>query len=176
MKIAIKRRVIDKLNSIDSRIKYSLRRKYRGGHRIHSPYVYKLVRSIFMKKLNNVQLSDAELTVALCQSGLKYGYSYRVGQFLKYNDFKKYSINPKVYSGEDMIVITYLADIDILNDIRDKMKSSHSRSSIVILNIYRNKESRSWWRSQNELFLDIYRLGIIIYDDNLNKEYFKLKI
>ena len=129
-----------------------------------------------MKKRNNILVSDAELTVNLCQAGLKYDYSYRIGQFFKYNNFVKYSINPLVYSGEDMIVITVLSDANTLNAMVEKMRNTHSRSVVVIVNIYRNKECRTWWRSNHELSLDLYRLGIVIYDENLNKEYFKLKI
>ena len=129
-----------------------------------------------MKKRNNILVSDAELTVQLCQSGLKYDYSYRIGQFFKYNDFVKYSVNPLIYSGEDMIVVTSLSDVDRLNMVVEEMRKKHTRSVVVILNIYRNKESRTWWRGKNELSLDLYRLGIFVYDENLNKEYFKLKI
>lgn len=168
--------VIDRLKIIDDRIKYTLRTKYRSGHRIHSPYVFNLVRSIFMKSRSSSFASDAELTVALCQAGLKYDYSYRIGQFFKYNHFKKYSLNPTDYSGEDLIVVTSLTDFIMFESLIDKMRHEHKRSAVVLLNIYRNKECRMWWRCQHELSLDIYRLGILIYDINLNKEYFKLKI
>lgn len=168
--------VIDKLKVIDSRIKYTLRTKYRSGHRIHSPYVFNLVRTLFMKHRNAVLMSDAELTVGLCQSGLKYDYSYRIGQFFKYNNFHHYSFNPTIYSDEDLIVITVLTERKTLDSMIAKMRCKHKRSAVVILNIYRNKESRMWWRSQHELSLDVYRLGILIYDQELNKEYFKLKI
>lgn len=168
--------VIDRLHIIDDRIKYTLRTKYRSGHRIHSPYVFNLVRSIFMKSRSGSFGSDAELTVGLCQAGLKYDYSYRIGQFFKYNHFKKFSFNPMEYHGEDMIVVTSLTNLAMLDSLVVQMRSEHKRSAVVVLNIYRNKECRLWWRCQHELSLDIYRLGILIYDNDLNKEYFKLKI
>lgn len=167
--------MIEKLKVID-RVRYTLRRKYRSGHRIHSPYVYTLVRDLFMKNRNGILSSDAELTVALCQKGLKYDYSYRVGQFFKYNQFSKYSMNPEVYDGEDLVILTIIANVEQLNSLIERMKSSHRRSAVVVLNIYRNKECRNWWKKQHELSLDLYRIGINVYDENLNKEYFKLKI
>lgn len=167
--------MIEKLKVID-RVKYTFRRKYRSGHRIHSPYVFKLVRELFMKHRSDTALSDAELTVALCQSGLKYDYSYRVGQFFRYNDFKNYVFNPKSYAGEDCLVLTKIDDLDSLDAVIEQMKNRHKRSAVVILNIYRNKECRRWWKLQQELSLDLYRMGIVIYDENLNREYFKLKI
>lgn len=167
--------MIEKLEIID-RVKYTLRRKHRSGHRIHSPYVYTMVRDIFMKKRNSVLPSDAELTVALCQKGLKYDYSYRVGQFFKYNKFSKYTMNPTAYDGEDLVLLTSIPDKKQLDELIAKMKSSHQRSAAVIISIYRNKECRNWWKNQHELSLDLYRIGINVYDENLNKEYFKLKI
>lgn len=167
--------MIEKLKVID-RVKYTFRTKYRNGHRIHSPYVYNIVRDIFMKRRSAVVPSDAELTVALCQAGLKYDYSYRVGQFFKYNNLHRYSMNPMEYSGEDMLVITSVNDPHRLDDIIVAMRKKHERSAVVCVSIYRNKECRNWWKLQHELELDLYRIGVIIYDENLNKEYFKLKI
>lgn len=167
--------MIEKLKVID-RVKYTFRRKHRSGHRIHSPYVYTLVRTIFMKKRNNVLPSDAELTVALCQKGLKYDYSYRVGQFFKYNEFNQFTMNPSSYNGEDLVILTAIPNRELLDEIILKMKSSHQRSATVVLSIYHNKECRNWWKCQQELSLDLYRIGIHVYDENLNKEYFKLKI
>lgn len=167
--------MIEKLKVID-RVKYTFRRKYRSGHRIHSPYVFNMVREIFMKRRNSIAPSDAELTVALCQAGLKYDYSYRVGQFLKYNNFHSYIMNPTSYNGEEMLVVTVINDPNQLDAMVAAMRKKHKRSAVVCVNIYRNKECRNWWRSQHELELDLYRIGIVIYDENLNKEYFKLKI
>lgn len=167
--------MIEKLKVID-RVKYTFRRKHRSGHRIHSPYVYNLVRYLFMKRRCGVAPSDAELTVMLCQHDLKYDYSYRVGQFFKYNNFTKYVLNPHEYGGEDMIVITTIHDTKSFDEIVYRMREEHPRCAVVVMGIYRNKECRNWWREQEELMLDLYRIGIIIYDNNLNKEYFKLKI
>lgn len=129
-----------------------------------------------MKNRNEILPSDAELTVSLCQKGLKYDYSYRVGQFFKYNEFQKFSMNPTFYNGEDLVILTAIANINQLNDIVREMRMEHQRSAVVILSIYRNKECRNWWKCQHELSLDLYRIGINVYDENLNKEYFKLKI
>ncbi|MEG0499952.1 MAG: hypothetical protein RR550_02370 [Rikenellaceae bacterium] len=167
--------MIEKLKVLD-RVKYTFRTKYRGGHRIHSPYVYNLVREIFMKRRNAVSPSDAELTVALCQTGLKYDYSYRVGQFLKYNHFHFYSMNPTEYNGEELLVVTTIPDPAQFDRMVRQMRAEHQRSAVVCVSIYRNKECRNWWKMQHELQLDLYRIGILIYDGNLNKEYFKLKI
>lgn len=156
------------------RMKYSLRYKHRSGHRIHSPYVYNLVRDIFMKKRSISFVADAELTVALCQLGLKYDYSYRIGQFHKYNNFTKYSVNPQSYDNEDLIVFSHVSEVS--EAVIESLKSRDKRGAIIVLNIYRQKECRNWWKSQRELSLDLYRLGIVIFDNNLNKEYFKLKI
>lgn len=156
------------------RMKYSLRYKHRSGHRIHSPYVYNLVRYIFMKKRSFSFIADAELTVALCQLGLKYDYSYRIGQFYKYNNFNNYTINPTSYSGEDLIVFSHIDKQ--AEEIIKELSARDKRGAVIVLNIYRQKECRDWWKGQNELSLDLYRLGIVIYDKDLNKEYFKLKI
>lgn len=167
--------MIEKLKVID-RVKYTFRTKHRSGHKIHSPYVYNLVRDLFMKRRNAQAPSDAELTVALCQTGLKYDYSYRVGQFFKYNNFSRYAMNPTIYDGEDLLVVTTIKDFTQFDEMVQMMQKTHKRSAVVCVSIYRSKECRNWWKRQNELSLDLYRIGILVYDQNLNKEYFKLKI
>lgn len=156
------------------RVKYTFRYKYRKGHRIHSPYVFKLVRSLFMKKINHTVTACQPLVSQLCADGIKFDYSYRVGQFFDYNGFSKYSHNPLSYCGEDFIVLSKIDDN--CSTIIEQMCSAKERSAVVVLNIYRNKECRMWWQMQDQLMLDIYRVGIIVYDNNLNREYFKLKI
>lgn len=157
------------------RMRYGLRYKHRSGHSIHSPYVFNLVRAVFMRKLSSDINPNFDLSQQVYKLGVNYKLACRVGQFASYNNFTLFAINPKEYHGEEIIVLSHI-DENTIAIIEQLKNSAHERKALVITNIYKHKECREWWQMQHELMLDIYHIGIVIYDKDLNKQYFKLKI
>lgn len=157
------------------RMRYGLRYKHRSGHSIHSPYVFSLVRAVFMRKLSKDISPDFKLSQQVYKLGVNYSLACRVGQFATFNNFTSFAINPLSYNDEELIIVTHI-NTDTLSVIEKLKASPLERKALIITNIYKHKECREWWKEQHELMLDVYNLGIIIYDSNLNKQYFKLKI
>ncbi len=156
------------------RVKYSLRYKHRRGHRIHSPYVYGVVREFFVKKTPSSLKTHPELINMLCGNGIKYNLAYRVGQFMTYNNLNSVALNPTDYNNEDLVIFSNMSHHS--SSVIESMRERGNRSAIIFLNIYRRKECRSKWRGIIGLKLDLYELGIVVIDDHLNNEYYKLKI
>ena len=105
--------------------------------------------------------------------------SFRVAQMYFYLSLKSYVVDPDSYCGEDMVII--LEDnVELFNNIIIAMRSEYDKSPrqkvLVIRDIYKRKEVLNWWNIQPYLRLDLHEIGIIIIDDNLNNQKFKLKI
>ncbi len=156
------------------RVKYSLRYKHRRGHRIHSPYVYSVVRELFIKnKLSTID-SHTEIAEILVANSVDYDYAYRIGQFLSFNKLTSYCVNPQRYNNEDIVIFT-----DMSRDyfeIIQSMEQTDRRCVALFLKIYQQRECRARWRALEGLKLDLYKLGVIVIDKTLNNEYYKLKI
>lgn len=160
------------------RIKYSLRIKYRKGHSIHSPFIYRMVRVLFMPEINHDLPSNAKVLECLLANKLRYNVAYRIAQSYLYLGCESFSQNE--WKGDDMTVMTDITSAKVLDLIVAEMKQesvvNNKRLVLVLQGIYNNNEVYRWWRRQEVLKLDLYWAGIIIFDNNLNKQEFKLRL
>ncbi len=157
------------------RVKYSLRYKHRRGHRVHSPYVYRLIRELFLENFSQNIECDELLCDTLCEKGLDYNYSYRVAQLMGYNNLGSYVIDPTNYNNEEMIIFSSITHDRVM--MLNNLIGDSGRKVVVFLNIYHSKEERCNWKSIDcGLRLDLFKLGIVVVDKHLNNQYFKLKI
>lgn len=160
------------------RIKYSLRIKYRKGHSIHSPFIYRMVRVLFMPHINRDLSPNAKVLECLLSDKMRYNVAYRIAQSYFYLGCESFSKNK--WEGEDMTVITNITSPKLLDAIVSDMKresvSNNRRLVLVLQGIYKKKEIYRWWKRQDVLKLDLYWAGIIIFDNDLNKQEFKLRL
>ncbi len=164
---------INRLKIVE-KVKYTLRYRYRKGHRIHSPYVYRLVREVFMPKLS-ISVDDCTaLTDMLVSQGVRQKSIQRISLFYRYNNFSSFVVNPTIYQGEDMVIFTSAASC--VESFGELMGREDRRVALVLLDIYSTKRSKEVWLAIKGLKLDIYSFGIVVMDKYLNNEYYKLKI
>ena len=162
------------------RIKYVFRYKHRKGHSIHSPFVYDLVRAVFMPQLNRYIKPDNSLLKRLFSERMHYKTAYRLAQYFVYMGYDTYCFDRQDYHGEDMSLLINSPDADKAERFFEEMQRTSieegRRVTLVIRDMTRNRRLRSWWDSKQALKLDLYRVGIIIFDKELNNQTFKLKL
>lgn len=157
------------------RTKYFFRVKYRKGHNIHSPFVYYLVRSVFMPKPSSEIAVDQELYTYLTDRGIKRQHALRCVQMYAYMEYKTYAVNPEQYNGEDMIFLTSVHSIQSVDRLISQIDPAAKRVTIIVNGINKNNESRKWWDGINLLALDFNYFGVIVIDKFLSPKKYKLK-
>lgn len=162
------------------RIKYTFRYKHRKGHSIHSPFVYGLVRALFMPHLNRYIKPDGSLLRRLFSERMHYKTAYRLAQYFVYMGYRTYCFDKKDYEGEDMSLLINSPDAAKAERFFEEMErvsaEENRRLTLVIRDVTRSRRLRNWWDSKHALKLDLYRVGIIIFDKELNDQTFKLKL
>lgn len=137
-----------------------------------------MVRVLFMPQINQDLPSNAKVLECLLANKLRYNVAYRIAQSYRYLGCESFSHN--AWSGDDMTVVTDTTSAKVLDVIVAEMKQesvvNNRRLVLVLQGIYKKKETYRWWRRQDELKLDLYWAGIIIFDTNLNKQEFKLRL
>ncbi|MEG2759489.1 MAG: hypothetical protein RR908_06400, partial [Rikenellaceae bacterium] len=141
-------------------------------------FIYNMVRVLFMPKINHDLPSNSKVLEHLLFNKLRYNVAYRIAQAYVYLGCESFSKN--VWEGKDMTIVSDITSGKVLDGMVSDMNKEYIEKDrmlvLVIQGIYKNKEIYRWWRRQNLLKLDIYWAGIIIFDSNLNRQEFKLRL
>ncbi len=157
--------------------KYLLRFKYRKGHNIHSPFVYSLVRSVFMPSASTSLTVNNDMYNKICSYNVKNRYALRWCHIHSYLEFDSYVIDPINYNNEDLVVVTAMRNISSMSSLIQSMKALDKRTVLIINGISKNQENRNWWsKIDNELVLDFNYFGVMIFDKHLSPKTYKLKL
>ncbi len=157
--------------------KYHLRFKYRKGHNIHSPFVYGLVRGVFMPQPSDQLQVDKELNDRLDDLNQKPQRVVRWCHLYSYLECKSFSINPNSYQDEDMIIITAYHSVKSAQSLLEAALNEDKRIAIVVNGINKNHDVRDWWEGiETGIILDFHSFGVIIVDRLLNSKRYQLKL
>ena len=157
--------------------KYFFRFKYRKGHNIHSPFVYDLVREVFMPKVSKDHCTDEELLNELNTFNVKQRHVQRWCQLKTYLKLETSAVDPTQYNNEDLVIVTSIHCAKSLSRIMQDMAEVDKRVVLVVNGISKNKESREWWAKQtNQVILDFNSFGVVIFDRLLSPKTYKLKL
>ena len=158
--------------------KYLLRFKYRKGHNIHSPFVYHLVRGVFMPQLSKELNIDKEMFDKFHTNNVKSRHAMRWCQLYDYMQFHSNVVDPTEYNNEDLVIITSIYCVKSIDSIMQKMEQTDGRVVLVINGINKNKQSREWWSKEvkDKVILDFNSFGVIVFDKHLSEKKYKLKL
>lgn len=156
---------------------YFFRFKYRKGSNIHSPFVYNLVREVFMPNTSASLSVDKDMLNQFCTENVKPRHAVRWCQLSDYMHLENYTVDPKQYNNEDLVVITSIHCVDSLNKIMEDMEATEQRVVMVINGISKNENSRKWWQTiSDNVILDFNSFGVIVFDKMLSDKKYKLKL
>jgi len=155
---------------------YFFRFKYRKGSNIHSPFVYNLVREVFMPTVSKTLSVNKDMLNLFCTENVKIRHAVRWCQLSDYMHLESVILDPTSYNGEDLVVITSIC-VDSLNKIMADMEASDHRVVAVINGISKNEEARKWWQTiSDNVILDFNSFGVIVFDRMLSNKKYKLKL
>lgn len=162
------------------KLKYLLRVKHYKGRKIHSPFMYTLMRRALMGSHNHTT-TQSPIYRELRQLGFKGKDAGKVARVYHFLSMNRYSLDHGNYMGEEMVIMPYNATYSDISDIISKIdRELESIICLVIPNIYKSKESRATWRLINEehniVGVDIFSIGLIFVSSDLQKQSYKLRI
>ena len=162
------------------RLHYGLRLRYWRGHNIHSPFVYRLVREVLMPCPNPNIVPNATLYDTLTGHGIPPTFARRTAQLHTYLGYNSFEADPDAFrEGTDLVLLTAPAPEKaqtLLREMERAIAGTGRQAAMAVCRPYRNREMKRWWQRQNLLQIDLWRMGIIILDDNLNPQCYKLRI
>lgn len=158
--------------------RYFFRFKYRKGHNIHSPFVYHLVRAVFMPQISKELNIDSNLYKQFHTENVKSRHAIRWCQLHDYMQLDSSCIDPNTYNNEDLVIISAIHCVRSLNTIIQDMKQTDRRIVMIVNGISKNEESRNWWSKElsGNVILDFNSFGVIIFDKLLSDKKYKLKL
>ena len=163
-----------------NKVKYLLRIKHWRGRDVHSPFTYRLVRSALMYNKNNFFYPDRKMAEILLQNGVSRGQAYRVCRVYAYLGFNSYVFGAENYGGEDMLFILSSLTEREVDNIAVRMKERGGRSCMVLFSLYETPQRHKIWnyivKNVDAVAIDLYYTGFLFFDDNLNKQCYKMMV
>ena len=158
--------------------RYFFRFKYRKGHNIHSPFVFNLVREVFMPQTSKELTIDNQLYEQFHTENVKSRHAKRWCQLYDYMKLQSYCVDPSTYNNEELVVVTSIHCVKSLNTIVQDMAQTEGRVVMIVNGINKNQDSRNWWAKEvkNQVVLDFNSFGVIVFDKLLSEKTYKLKL
>ena len=167
----IKRRLYG-LKNLPSHIK---RARYFRGHGVHSPFVYAIVRQVFMR--STFACDDRELYEALIAKGVVRRRAMQLQNLFKHLHYSSYCINPEVgeCSKTDMIISTPDQCSSHLTSLADLAREWGSTLCIIApaLDSERDKVCRRLVEEHRCTSVD-NRGYLLLFNNHLPKQKFRL--
>ena len=162
------------------RLRYLFRARYWRGHNIHSPFVYRLVREVLMPCPNRDITPNDDLYNTLTGHGISPTFALRTAQLHTYLGYTRFETDPPAYrEGTDLVLLTAPAPEEaefLLREMGRTVTGTGKQAALAVCRPYRNRKLKKWWQEQHTLQIDLWQIGIIIVDDNLNPQRYKLRI
>lgn len=167
----IKRRLYG-LRNIPSNIK---RARYWRGHGVHSPFVYNIVRQVFMCR--ELKSDDRSLYEALSSLGIPRRRCIQLQNLLHHCNYTTFEIDPQRedFSGVDMVIATIEVEPDKLATMTEKATQSGSTLCIMApaYDAPRHKMCKTLVAQHRCTSID-NRGYLLLFNNYLPKQIFKL--
>ncbi|MFI3280439.1 MAG: hypothetical protein R3Y44_00550 [Rikenellaceae bacterium] len=144
------------------------RLKFFRGHGVHSPYVYSIVREVFMVK--RLFQSEDPLYIDLRRVSIKNQTAIEISNLAKHCHFDSTSIDSMM--GKDLIICSEECSKSDIYTLANK--AANSGIAIVILSPYRHRKvCNMLLKENNSTSIDRFNY-IILLNNHLPKQHFKL--
>lgn len=167
----IKRRLYG-LSRLPNNIK---RARYWRGHGVHSPFVYSIVRQVFMTK--TVKSENCELLEALLAKGVAKRRAIELQNLLVHCKYNTYAIDiiPEQMEGYDLVISTLQDGNDILAPLAKRAKELGSTLCIISpsYDFARNKVCKALVEAHSCTSID-NRGYLLLFNNHLPKQVFEL--
>lgn len=162
-----------------NKVKYLLRIKHFRGRSVHSPFMYQLVRKALMNKRGKHLTIDKPLFYFFIKHGYSESSARRLCRIYTYLDFEKHQYYNGVYSGEDFLVMNVSTTMHDFELMTKQIRNSGKLVCVSINSIYENISAHNLWQyilsEANAVTIDLYHEGVLIFDENLHKQNYKMK-
>lgn len=164
--------------AIKYRASYFRRMRYWRGHGIHSPFVYNMVRKIFMTSEvldPNILLSENILArkIATRKTAIQiqnlYGYC-------GYSSFEVLDSKAE-YQGSEMVVIDKSCSQDQISQIINHLRNQEHRAIVIIAphsSEQRHKMCKMLSDNHKGISIDKFNMLILLFDNRYLKQHYKI--
>ena len=160
------------LRNITSNIK---RARYWRGHGVHSPFVYGIVRQVFMKR--SLMSQERELYDALLKEGIATRRAIELQNLMTHCAYEHFAINsmPNSADGSWMIIATRKTPASELRVLAENAKQSGSTLCIVAPAYDRERGTACKQIVEQHLCTSVdNRAYLLIFNNHLPKQRFRL--
>lgn len=168
----IKRRLYG-LSRLPSNIK---RARYWRGHGVHSPFVYKIVREVFMSSILKPH-DDTPLCDALHPLGVARRRVIELQNLMSQCHYKSFGIDcsPAQMEGKDMVIASLQCNNDMLAAMAARATELHSTLCILSPSYDRKRDIACKEIVKNHPCTSIDNRGyLLLFNNHLPKQIFKL--
>lgn len=166
-KLNIKRLLFRQISAARSRI---LRTRYYRGHGVHSPFVYSIVRDVFMFK--ELKSSEVPLYKELLEAGVDELRARELHNLCAYCQYKSFAINRS--DTEFCLLDAALSPQDTIRIVDEATKSG---ATIALIAPYANRVRKSMCMniiSQHRSTTVDNRGYLLVFNSDLPKQHFKI--
>ena len=159
-----------------SRLPSNLKRaRYWRGHGVHSPFVYAIVREVFMEGV--VKGDNRELLIALMDRGIGRRRAIELQNLVehcKYNTFA-IDITPEQMEGYDFVISTLEAGNDVLGPLAQRASELGITLCIMLPSYDRKRDIACQELVKNHRCTSVDNRGyLLLFNNHLPKQEFRL--
>ena len=161
------RRISDRVATLRNRL---VRARYFRGHGVHSPFVYDLVRRVFMQ--SSLLPGDRTLYEALLTAGIARRRAVQLQNLAIHCGYASFGLNRAV--GEFCIVMPALAETEALALVRDAAENGRT---VAVMSPYMDTKWRSMCRrliAEHRSTTVDNRDYLLLFNNYLPKQHFRL--
>ncbi len=156
-----------------NKVKRGLKRlRHRKGHGVHSPYIYSIVREVFMTKSHNK--TSTPLLETLKNINIKDKVSHQIDNLASHCGYTNFSVD-SLKDGCQLIICTTAINPDSTLDIINC--SAQSGTTVVVISPYSSHEREVLIGKIIESHLSTTidkREYLVIFNNHLPKQHFEL--
>lgn len=167
----IKRRLYN-LRNIPSNLK---RARYWRGHGVHSPFVYNIVRQVFMCR--ELKYDNRSLYEALAALDVPHRRCIQLQNLLHHCNYSTYGIDPATtyFEGVDMVIATLEIEADKLAAMAENARKSRSTLCVIAPSFDARRQAACNALVEAHTCTSIDNRGfLLLFNNHLPKQIFKL--